>query len=55
MDAVSKDPATQALAAEDAGRIFALRFALDQMIQDCRDLASRINELTGMSARPAAS
>jgi uncharacterized membrane protein YccC len=55
MDAVWKDKMTQALAAEDAGRIFTLRFALDQMIQDCRDLASRINELTGMSARPAAS
>ena len=46
MDAVWKD--TQALAAEDAGRIFALRFALDQMIQDCRDLVNRINELAGV-------
>ncbi len=45
MDAVWKE--TQALAAEDAGRIFVLRFALDQMIQDCRDLADRINELAG--------
>jgi uncharacterized membrane protein YccC len=47
MDAVWKDPATQALAAEDAGRIFALRFALEQMIQDSRDLANRIDELAG--------
>jgi len=45
MDAVWKE--TQALAAEDAGRIFTLRFALDQMIQDCRDLVNRINELAG--------
>ena len=45
MDAVWKE--TQTLAAEDAGRIFVLRFALDQMIQDCRDLADRINELAG--------
>jgi uncharacterized membrane protein YccC len=52
MDAVWKDPMTQALAAEDAGRIFALRFALEQMIQDCRDLADRVNELAG--AKPAA-
>ena len=48
MDAVWKD--TQALAAEDAGRIFTLRFALDQMIQDCRDLVNRINELAGSKA-----
>jgi len=48
MDAVWKE--TQALAAEDAGRIFTLRFALDQMIQDCRDLVNRINELTGTRA-----
>jgi hypothetical protein len=48
MDAVWKDAATHSLAAEDAGRIFTLRFALDQMIQDCRDLANRINELAGM-------
>jgi uncharacterized membrane protein YccC len=47
MDAVWKDKMTQALAAEDAGRIFALRFALEQMIQDCRDLTDRINELAG--------
>jgi uncharacterized membrane protein YccC len=50
MDAVWKDAATQALAAEEAGRIFALRFALDQMIQDCRDLTNRINELAGSKA-----
>ena len=53
MDAVWKDKMTQTLAAEDAGRIFALRFALDQMIQDCRDLANRINELAGIET-PAA-
>jgi hypothetical protein len=53
MDAVWKDPATQALAAEDAGRIFALRFALEQMIQDSRDLANRIDELAG-KRKPAA-
>ena len=53
MDAVWKDKMTQTLAAEDAGRIFALRFALDQMIQDCRDLANRINELAGVKT-PAA-
>jgi len=50
MDAVWKDPVTQALAAEDAGRIFTLRFALEQMSQDCRDLANRINELAGKKA-----
>jgi len=53
MDRVWKDPVTQALAAEDAGRIFALRFALEQMVQDCRDLTNRINELAGK--KPAAS
>ena len=47
MDAAWKDKMTEALAAEDAGRIFVLRFALDQMIQDSRDLADRINELAG--------
>jgi uncharacterized membrane protein YccC len=54
MDAVWKDAVTQALAADDAGRIFALRFALDQMIQDCRDLANRINELAGRKPPVAA-
>ena len=53
MDAVWKDPMTQALAAEDAGRIFALRFALEQMSQDCRDLTNRINELAGKKAAAA--
>ena len=32
------------LAAEEAGRIFALRFALEQLGQDLRDLANRIGE-----------
>ncbi|HSE75100.1 MAG TPA: FUSC family protein [Dongiaceae bacterium] len=45
MDAVWKEPVAQALAAEEAGRIFALRFALEQMSQDCGDLANRINEI----------
>lgn len=54
MDAVWKDPEVQSLAAEEAGRIFALRFALDQMIQDCRDLANRINELAGRKPPVAA-
>ncbi len=45
MDSVWRDPTTQALAAEEAGRIFALRFALEQMSQDCRDLTNRVNEL----------
>ncbi|MGH6891493.1 MAG: FUSC family protein [Dongiaceae bacterium] len=53
MDAVWKDPTTQALAAEDAGRIFALRFALEQMSQDCRDLVNRINEIAGKKAGAA--
>jgi hypothetical protein len=53
MDAVWKDKMTQTLAAEDAGRIFTLRFALDQMIQDCRDLSNRINELAGAKAAAA--
>ena len=52
MDALWKDPMTQALAAEDAGRIFALRFALEQMSQDCRDLTNRINELAGRRPPP---
>ena len=52
MDAVWKDRMTQVLAAEDAGRIFTLRFALEQMIQDCRDLADRINELAGKKGPP---
>jgi len=50
MDALWKDPMTQALAADDAGRIFALRFALEQMKQDCRDLANRISDLAGKKA-----
>ena len=50
MDAMWKDPAVQALAADDAGRIFALRFALEQMSQDCRDLVNRINDLAGRKA-----
>jgi len=50
MDALWKDPVIQALAAEDAGRIFTLRFALEQMIQDCRDLVNRVNELAGRKA-----
>ena len=54
MDAVWKDPAVQILAAEDAGRIFALRFALDQMLQDCRDLANRVNERAGKTFSIAA-
>jgi uncharacterized membrane protein YccC len=52
MDAVWRDPMIQALAAEDAGRIFALRFALEQMLQDCRDLVNRINDLA--RKKPAA-
>ncbi len=54
MDQVWKDPTTQALAPEDAGRIFALRFALEQMSQDCRDLVNRINEMAGKKAAAAA-
>ena len=55
MDVVWKDPVTQALAADDAGRIFALRFALEQMSQDCRDFVNRINEIAGKSDQSAAS
>jgi uncharacterized membrane protein YccC len=55
MDALWKDPMTQALAADEAGRIFALRFALEQMSQDCRDLANRISELAGRKSGAAAS
>jgi uncharacterized membrane protein YccC len=55
MDALWKDPMTQALAAGDTGRIFALRFALEQMNQDCRDLANRISELAGKKVVAAAS
>lgn len=54
MDAVWKEPSTQALTAEDAGRIFALRFALEQMSQDCRDLANRIDEFAGKKPPAAA-
>lgn len=53
MDALWKDPVIQGLAAEEAGRIFALRFALEQMSQDCRDLANRIGDFAGVkSAAP---
>jgi uncharacterized membrane protein YccC len=55
MDALWKDPMTQALAADDASRIFALRFALEQMSQDCRDLANRIGELAGKKTAAAGS
>lgn len=50
MDALWSNETIRALAAEEAGRIFALRFALEQLGQDLRDLANRIGEL----ARPAA-
>ena len=54
MDAMWKDPLIQALAADDAGRIFALRFTLDQMLQNCRDLSDRINEIAGRKSPAAA-
>lgn len=45
MDALWSHESIRALAAEEAGRIFALRFALEQLGQDLRDLANRIAEL----------
>jgi uncharacterized membrane protein YccC len=50
MDALWSNQTIRTLAAEEAGRIFALRFALEQLGQNLRDLANRIAEL----ARPGA-
>lgn len=52
MDALWSNEVIRALAAEEAGRIFALRFALEQLGQDLRDLANRIGELAGPRAKP---
>lgn len=47
MDAMWSNETIRTLAAEEAGRIFALRFALEQLGQDLRDLANRIGERAG--------
>lgn len=44
MDTLWSNETIRSLAAEEAGRIFALRFALEQLGQDLRDLANRIGE-----------
>ncbi|HWA47387.1 MAG TPA: hypothetical protein VG742_03890, partial [Dongiaceae bacterium] len=44
MDMLWSNETIRSLAAEEAGRIFALRFALEQLGQDLRDLANRIGE-----------
>lgn len=53
MDALWSNETIRALAAEEAGRIFALRFALEQLGQDLRDLANRIGELAKPGAKLA--
>lgn len=54
MDALWSNEVIRALAAEEAGRIFALRFGLEQLGQNLGDLANRIGELARPDARPAA-
>lgn len=54
MDALWSNETIRALAAEEAGRIFALRFALEQLGQDLRDLSNRISELARPGIGPAA-
>ena len=54
MDALWSNETIRALAAEEAGRIFALRFALEQLGQDLRDLANRIGELAKPGAKRGA-
>lgn len=51
MEEVWKHTATHPIPAEEAGRIFALRFALEQLNQDCRDLANRITEIAEARSR----
>jgi hypothetical protein len=53
MDGLWSNETIRALAAEEAGRIFALRFALEQLGQDLRDLANRITELAKPGAKIA--
>jgi hypothetical protein len=54
MDGLWSNETIRALAAEEAGRIFALRFGLEQLGQDLRDLANRIGELAAQTAKRAA-
>ncbi len=54
MDGLWSNETIRALAAEEAGRIFALRFALEQLGQDLRDLANRISELAKPGIKTAA-
>lgn len=54
MDGLWSNETIRALAAEEAGRIFAMRFALEQLGQDLRDLANRISELAKPGAPLAA-
>lgn len=54
MDGLWSNETIRALAAEEAGRIFALRFALEQLGQDLRDLANRISELAKPGVKLAA-
>ena len=53
MDALWSNETIRALAAEEAGHIFALRFALEQLGQDLRDLANRISEFAKPGAKLA--
>ena len=53
MDGLWSNETIRALAAEEAGRIFALRFALEQLGQDLRDLSNRISELAKPGAKAA--
>jgi uncharacterized membrane protein YccC len=50
MDELRAAGRTRALPSEDVGRLYALRFAFEQLQLDLRDLAGRVGEVTGAGA-----
>ena len=47
MDRLRADGQTRSLAGEDVGRLYALRFAFEQLGLDLRDLSARVREHAG--------